>query len=57
MEIKDTTIIITGASGTIGRVVAVELAKIGCDLVCHYNDNAQQAQQIVSQAKKTVLML
>jgi 3-oxoacyl-[acyl-carrier protein] reductase len=51
MDIKDMTIVLAGGSGTIGRVVAVEMARLGCDIVCHYNKNQQQGQQIIEQAK------
>jgi 3-oxoacyl-[acyl-carrier protein] reductase len=37
--------LITGASRGIGRGIALELAKIGCDLVINYASNASAAQQ------------
>jgi NAD(P)-dependent dehydrogenase (short-subunit alcohol dehydrogenase family) len=37
--------LITGASRGIGRGIALELARIGCDLVINYASNLQAAQQ------------
>lgn len=49
MDIKSTTAIITGATGKVGRVIALELAKAGCDCVCHYKDNSGVAAGLVEQ--------
>ena len=49
MEIKGTTAIITGATGKIGRVFAMELARAGCDCVCHYHNNGEAAAELVEQ--------
>ena len=49
MDINSTTAIITGATGKIGRVIAIELARAGCDCVCHYCDNGEAAGELVEQ--------
>jgi 3-oxoacyl-[acyl-carrier protein] reductase len=49
MNIKGTTAIITGAAGKVGRVIALKLAAVGCDCVCHYNKNKAVATDIVEQ--------
>jgi len=41
--------LITGASRGIGRGIALELAKIGCDLVINYLENASAAEQTASE--------
>ena len=37
-------IIVTGASGGIGRAVAVECAKNGYYVICHYNNGKSKAE-------------
>lgn len=51
MEIKGTTAIITGATGKIGKTFAVELARAGCGCVCHYHENAGDAEMLVEQIR------
>ena len=44
--------LITGASRGIGRGIALELARIGCDLVINYASNAAAAQQTAADCAK-----
>ncbi len=40
--------VVTGASGQIGRVIALRLAQAGAAIAVHYHNNQQQALQVVS---------
>jgi 3-oxoacyl-(acyl-carrier-protein) reductase, putative len=42
---SDKTVLVTGASGGIGRSIAVEAAKAGYYVICHYNSGAERAQE------------
>lgn len=42
-------IIVTGASGGIGRAVAVEAAKAGYYVICHYNHGKEKAQSALDE--------
>ena len=41
-------IIVTGASGGIGRAVAVECAKNGYYVICHYNNGKSKAEKTLT---------
>jgi len=49
MELKGTTAIITGSSGRLGGAIAKALATAGCNCICHYNSNKQQAEELAGQ--------
>ena len=38
--------LITGATGAIGQVVALELARRGADVALHYNKNEKRARDL-----------
>ncbi|MBQ9494714.1 MAG: 3-oxoacyl-ACP reductase FabG [Treponema sp.] len=42
-------IIVTGASGGIGRAIAVACAKAGYYVICHYNHGKEKAEETLSQ--------
>lgn len=47
----DKKVLVTGASGGIGRAVAVEAAKAGYYVICHYNGNQAKAEETLEQIK------
>lgn len=49
---KQHTAIITGASGGIGSAIALKLAKMGYNIVIHYNKNRTIAEKILAQIKE-----
>ncbi len=46
---EDKKILVTGASGGIGRAVAVEAAKEGYYVICHYNGSQAKAEETLRQ--------
>lgn len=44
-------VLVTGASGGIGRAIAVEAAKAGYYIICHYNGNKAKAEETLAQIK------
>ncbi len=47
----DKKILVTGASGGIGRAIAVESAKAGYYVICHYNGSQGKAEETLAQIK------
>ena len=45
MSNSDKTILVTGASGGIGRAIALYAAKAGYYVICHYNRGVERAQE------------
>ena len=45
MSNSDKTVLVTGASGGIGRAIAVEAAKAGYYVICHYNSGVERAKE------------
>ncbi len=48
MEMEKNVAIITGASGGIGRTVAIRLANDGFEIVVHYSGNVKNAEDIAN---------
>ncbi|MBD5404369.1 MAG: 3-oxoacyl-ACP reductase FabG [Treponema sp.] len=49
MENEDKKVLVTGASGGIGRAIAVEAAKAGYYVICHYNGGKARAEETLSE--------
>ena len=49
MKLMGTTAVITGSSGRVGVVVALELARAGCDCICHYHQNEKDVSRLIEQ--------
>ena len=49
---SDKTILVTGASGGIGRAIAVDAAKAGYFVLCHYNRGLERAQETLALIKE-----
>lgn len=45
----DKKVLVTGASGGIGRAIAVEAAKAGYYVICHYNGSKEKAEETLAQ--------
>ena len=48
---EDKKVLVTGASGGIGRAIAVGAAKEGYYVICHYNGNQTKAEETLNQIK------
>lgn len=51
MELAGKTALITGAAHRVGRAIALELARQGCDLLIHYHQSEQLALQTLDEAR------
>jgi len=52
MELKGATAVVTGSTGRLGRAIVHALAGTGCNCVCHYHRNRQEADRLVEQVRK-----
>lgn len=52
-QIKRKTAIITGASQRIGRAIALDLSKKGWCLCLHYNDSAEEAEELAKEITRS----
>jgi len=46
------TALVTGASRGIGKAIALELARSGCNIIVNYNSSAAEANKLVEEIKK-----
>ena len=51
LDMKDRTVLITGASGQLGRVMAMKFAECNADVIIHYHGNAEKAEELCRQIK------
>ncbi len=52
MNLDQTVALITGAARRVGRVIALELAGAGCNVVVHYNRSKDHAESLAEQIRK-----
>ena len=49
---EDKKILVTGASGGIGRAIALDCAKAGYYVICHYNHGKEKAESLLKEIKE-----
>lgn len=52
MELEGKIALVTGAAHRLGRAIALTLAEQGCDVLIHYHQSAQQAEQTLAQVER-----
>ncbi|MBP5653201.1 MAG: SDR family oxidoreductase [Lachnospiraceae bacterium] len=51
LDMKGRTVLITGASGQLGRVMAMKFAECNADVIIHYHGNSEKAEELCRQIK------
>ena len=51
---EDKKVLVTGASGGIGRAIAVDAAKAGYYVICHYCGSQAKAEETLNQIKEAL---
>ncbi|MCR4762903.1 MAG: SDR family oxidoreductase [Lachnospiraceae bacterium] len=51
LDMKDRVVLITGASGQLGRVMTRKFADCHADVIIHYNSNAEKAQSLAKEVR------
>jgi pteridine reductase len=52
MDCHGKVALVTGSARRVGRVIALELARAGCDLALHHNTSVAEAQQVAQDFEK-----
>lgn len=50
---EDKKVLVTGASGGIGRAIALDVAKAGYYVICHYNRGQEKAEKLLEEIKSS----
>lgn len=50
---EDKKVLVTGASGGIGRAIALDCAKAGYYVICHYNRGKEKAESLLEEIKSS----
>ncbi|MCL1910114.1 MAG: SDR family NAD(P)-dependent oxidoreductase, partial [Kiritimatiellaeota bacterium] len=48
---EETVALVTGAAMRVGREIALTLARAGCDIVAHYRDSANEADELADEIR------
>ena len=52
MNLKNKTVLVTGASSGIGQAIAIALAEAGATILINYRSNKKGAQKTLAEVKK-----
>jgi 3-oxoacyl-[acyl-carrier protein] reductase len=52
IDLSEKTVLVTGASGELGRVIAKTCAVCGADVALHYNSNKESAQKVAAEIRE-----
>ena len=52
LDMKNRAVLITGASGQLGRVMALKFAECNADVIIHYNSNEQKALSLAENIRR-----
>ena len=51
LDMKNRTVLITGATGQLGRVMSLKFAECNADVIIHYNSNEVKAQELAEEIR------
>ncbi|MCR5201487.1 MAG: SDR family oxidoreductase [Lachnospiraceae bacterium] len=52
IDLKGKTVLVTGGTGQLGRVISETFAKAGADVIVHYNSNEEKAKELEVKLKE-----